>query len=101
MTAALRLFGDLFPLLDAYPTVDALASVLPAWHRWHRRPDRVLADLGLDADDGGGLVCIRRLDVSLGFEPDNVVLVEVPDELRPYHRIEHEAWSRRRGEAGR
>lgn len=93
MKAGPRLFGVLYPLLDAFPTVDAVAAIVPSWHRWHRRPDLVLADLGL-AGESADSICIRRVDLGRGFEADNVVVVTVPDELRPYHRVEHAAWRR-------
>lgn len=93
MTTGARLFGVLYPLLDAFPTVDAVAAIVPSWHRWHRRPDLILADLALLGEDAVS-VCIRRVDLGRGFEADNVAVVTVPDELRPYHRIEHAAWRR-------
>lgn len=91
MTDSPRMFGLLYPLLDAYPTVDAIAVVLPAWHRWHRRPDLVLDDLGAftSADEP---VSIQRIDASRAWGPENVVVVDVPEELRAYHRVEHETW---------
>lgn len=86
-----RMFGLHYPLLAAYPEVVPVCMLLPAGHRWHRRRDRLLVDLGVDVIDDD-LVCIRRIDPAVPWEATNVAVVEVPEELRWYHLVEREAW---------
>lgn len=88
------MFGPLYPLLSAYPTIEAVAVFLPHWHRWHRNPDRALEDLDLQ-ELRGEVLCFHRIVDTEGWQADNVILVDVPDELREYLLLEHHAWLHR------
>ena len=85
------MFGPLFPLLAAFPTIETICTVLPAWHPWHLRPDRMRRDLGL-AHVRDQIICVRRRDDTLSWVPGSVVVVAPPVEVRRYLVEEHDAW---------
>lgn len=87
----LRMFGLRYPLLAAYPEVTAVCAMLPDGHQWRHRRDVLLDDLGVSVSDDD-LVCIQRIDPTCAWVTDNVVVVDVPEELRRYHHVEREAW---------
>lgn len=85
------MFGAGYPLLRAYPALDIVCLLVLRDHPWHRRVERALADLGVEPD-ADNVVCVQRIDAGLPWDRSNARVVELPLELRPLHRMEHDDW---------
>ena len=94
------MFDAGYPLLRAYPALDIVCLLLPRSHPWHHRVGRALADLGVQPESGA-TVCVQRVDDAEPWDLRNVRVVDVPDELRRFHAIEHDDWMQQHGGSAR